>query len=149
MPLFGYLSNFDETFGFYIDGCDETTARLPPDWQKRAVYKTITAYGKKVELIAPSIEDMTLSKLVRLVEKDRGWISSLHASRPVDETLLIERMRSSNVKADIIEKAEKFLGTLPDLAPQKIPQPSTIPPFPSDTHCAFFTPGTNTVSIRK
>ncbi|TWF49504.1 DUF6036 family nucleotidyltransferase [Neorhizobium alkalisoli] len=90
--LFGYLSNFDETHGFYIDGCDETTARLPPDWQKRAVYKTITARGRKVELIAPSIEDIPLSKLVRLVEKDRGWISSLHSSRPVDKPAIIERM---------------------------------------------------------
>lgn len=147
--LFGHMSNFDEEFGFYIDGCDEKTARLPPDWQKRAVYKTINAYGKKVDLVAPSIEDMTLSKLVRLVDKDRGWISSLHESRPLDKVLLLERMRETNLRPDVVAKAAHFLATLPDLPPAKTPKPSSIPPFPSDTHCAFFTPGTNTVSIRK
>lgn len=29
--LFGWGSQFHETFGFYIDGVDETTAKLPPD----------------------------------------------------------------------------------------------------------------------
>lgn len=147
--LFGFMSDFDETHGFYIDGCDDTTARLPPDWQKRAVYKTIYAYGSKVELIAPCIEDMTLSKLIRLVEKDRGWITSLHASRPLNKALLLERMRAENLEQSIIGNAQAFLQTLPDLPPQKNPVPSRVPDFPKNTHCAFFTPSTNMVSIRK
>jgi hypothetical protein len=33
--LFGYGSNFHTTHGFYIDGVDENSARLPADWRSR------------------------------------------------------------------------------------------------------------------
>jgi hypothetical protein len=35
--LFGYGSNFHITHGFYIDGVDENSARLPADWQSRCL----------------------------------------------------------------------------------------------------------------
>ncbi len=33
--VLGELSPFDETFGYYADGVDKTTAILPEDWEDR------------------------------------------------------------------------------------------------------------------
>ena len=43
--LFGWYSQFHQTHGFYIDGVDETTAKLPRGWQARAV-KVQTEVGR-------------------------------------------------------------------------------------------------------
>ena len=37
--LFGEGSQFHRNHGFYIDGVDENTARLPMDWKERANYR--------------------------------------------------------------------------------------------------------------
>lgn len=147
--LFGYRSEFDETHGFYIDGCDDRSARLPQDWQQRAVYKTISAYGANVTLIAPSIEDMTLSKLVRLAEKDRAWIASLHGARPLAKHLLLRRMEQGKIPVEVIANARNFLATLPNIAHYEPPQPARVPLHPEGTHCAFFVPSANLVTVRK
>lgn len=69
--LFGEGSTFHSTFGFFLDGVDETTARLPPDWTDRAVRKLFTASdGKQVTAIAPCAADIVAAKLVRGDEKD-------------------------------------------------------------------------------
>jgi hypothetical protein len=68
---FGEGSQFHSTFGFFLDGVDETTARLPPDWTDRAVRKLFTASdGKQVTAIAPCAADIVAAKLVRGDEKD-------------------------------------------------------------------------------
>jgi hypothetical protein len=69
--LFGEGSQFHATFGFFLDGVDETTARLPPDWMDRAKRKLFTdGTGKQVTAIAPSAADLVAAKLVRGDEKD-------------------------------------------------------------------------------
>src|SRR5215467_7336750 len=39
--LFGSGSQFHQTHGFYIDGVDQHTARLPDGWQTRAVVRQV------------------------------------------------------------------------------------------------------------
>ena len=147
--LFGVDSNFEDAHGFYIDGCDGTTARLPPGWEKRAVYRDVSSYGKAVTIVAPCTDDMALSKLVRLVEKDKGWLSSHHEQRPLDKNMLLTRLRESNVRPEIYDNAANFLSGLPDRIPQRIPLISEIPLFPPDTHCAFVSPRDNSIVVRK
>ena len=43
--LFGSGSMFHQTHGFYIDGVDENTARLPAGWQKRAIVRRVDVGG--------------------------------------------------------------------------------------------------------
>ncbi len=74
--LFGNGSQFHSTHGFYIDGVDARTAQLPLDWQRRAVYREVPGPTQTTTIIAPSVTDMAISKLIRLVEKDRDWLSS-------------------------------------------------------------------------
>ena len=33
--IIGYMSNFHETYGYYVDGVDESTSKLPEGWRER------------------------------------------------------------------------------------------------------------------
>lgn len=68
--LFGEGSNFDRTHGFFIDGVDHKTARLPKDWRDRAVRRKIEVDGKTIAVVAPEPNDLVVSKLVRGDPKD-------------------------------------------------------------------------------
>ena len=58
-------SYFHRNHGFYIDGVDENTARLPADWNTRAICKSIDVDGRPVLAVAPCAEDLIVSKLAR------------------------------------------------------------------------------------
>jgi len=141
--LFGDGSPFEEAHGFYIDGVDDTTAKLPPGWERRAVYHETEALdGRPLRAIAPCTDDMIVSKLHRLVEKDRAYVEACHAARPLDVPLLKTRMAACGPRREVLDKACAFLDTLPP-APQAHPRPVSStraaepPPHPAGTHHAF------------
>ena len=68
--LLGEGSHFHETHGFFIDGVDDTTAKLTPDWQERAVRRDVALDGRMVEVIAPEPNDIVAAKLARGDPKD-------------------------------------------------------------------------------
>jgi hypothetical protein len=78
--LFGSGSPFHRTHGFYIDGVDENTATLPAGWQSRAVVRQIEVGGRTVTAIAPCPEDLIVSKLARLDDKDKSFIETYGAA---------------------------------------------------------------------
>lgn len=82
--LFGAGSLFHQTHGFYIDGVDENTAKLPIDWQQRAIVLRLSGGNRTVTAVAPCPEDLVVSKLARLGQKDKEFIEALHAVRPLN-----------------------------------------------------------------
>jgi len=74
--LFGEGSLFHEAHGFFIDGVDEATARLPADWRDRAVTKVVAGpAGEPITAIAPAPADVVAAKLVRGEDKDVQFAS--------------------------------------------------------------------------
>ena len=67
---FGYGSQFHETHGYYVDGIDEATAKLPLDWRDRQHSTAIECDGRIVWAITPDISDLVVSKLCRLDPRD-------------------------------------------------------------------------------
>jgi hypothetical protein len=61
--LFGVGSAFHAQFGFYIDGVDENTSRLPDGWRDRAIEQVVKLQDRDVVAIAPCPEDLIVSKL--------------------------------------------------------------------------------------
>jgi hypothetical protein len=110
--LFGWGSQFHDTFGFYIDGVDETTAKLPPDWQARAIMIDVDAHGKRVTALAPCPEDMVCAKLNRLVDKDRAYIEARHRARPLDFGVIRERFRQTEPEREVLIAGLAFLDHL-------------------------------------
>lgn len=68
--LLGEGSDFHREFDFFVDGVDDTTAKLSPDWRDRAVRRTIRVDDGTVEAIAPEPNDLVAAKLARGEPKD-------------------------------------------------------------------------------
>lgn len=107
--LFGYGSQFHQTHGFYIDGVDENTAKLPPGWEDRAWIRKLDVAGKTVSVVAPSAEDLIVSKLARLDPKDQEFIVAYNAGRPLDLALIEDRIRASQWDAPVADRAITFI----------------------------------------
>jgi hypothetical protein len=74
--LFGEGSQFHVTHGFFIDGVDESTARLPADWRERAVTREVLDHdGKLITAIAPAPAEVVAAKLIRGDAKDVEFAS--------------------------------------------------------------------------
>lgn len=146
--LFGDGTIFSETHGFYIDGVDNTTAKLHRDWRNRAVFRDILSYGKTVTMIAPSVDDMAVSKLIRLEDKDRGWLISCHSKRPFDKVNLLRLMSETTDIVEKVKKAKDFLDTLPDNKPYRTPTVDEIPNYDSETHCITISGSEGTLFVR-
>ncbi len=110
--LFGYGSIFHQTHGFYIDGVDDATARLPPDWQKRALVKSIDVAGKSVLAVAPCPEDLIVSKLARLGPKDKEFVETYNAARPLNSNVIEQRLRATDLEPAVAERAVAYLRSL-------------------------------------
>jgi hypothetical protein len=110
--LFGYGSTFHRTHGFYIDGVDDSTAKLPPDWQKRALSLPVDVMGRSVIAVAPCPEDLIVSKLARLGPKDKEFIEAYHFARPLNLDLVERRLRATDLDPMVIEQAAAYLSSL-------------------------------------
>jgi hypothetical protein len=110
--LFGNGSQFHQTHGFYIDGVDENTAILPSGWQSRAVIRQVDLGGRTVTAVAPCPEDVIVSKLARLDDKDKTFIEAYHAARPLDARVIEERIKLSNFEGAIADRAFAYIRNL-------------------------------------
>jgi hypothetical protein len=96
--MFGEGSDFHEAHGFFIDGVDEETAKLPPDWRDRAVTKIFEGpAGRRIKAVAPAPEDVVAAKMVRGEDKDLEF-----AARCLGEGLTTNRAVKTSLR--------KFLG---------------------------------------
>jgi hypothetical protein len=112
--VFGEGSVFHKTHSFYIDGVDETTARLPDGWEKRAIYSPVDVDGRTVLAIAPCPEDIIVSKLARLDEKDKEFIEAYHAVRPLDRRKMEQLIAAAHFEPEISTRAVRYVGSLTD-----------------------------------
>ena len=110
--LFGEMSQFHQRFGFYLDGVDENTARMPPDWLDHAETMEIDVYGRAVIIVCPSIEDVIVSKLHRLVEKDITFIKACAEARPMNRKRILDRFRATGPDQALIDRAENLFASL-------------------------------------
>lgn len=111
--LFGYGSDFDVTFGFYVDGVDEFTAKLPSDWKERAIRRRVFVDpGRFATAIAPSIEDLVISKLARFDDKDRAFVRALHAAKPLDIESIKALLARAPIETGMAKRIRAFLDRL-------------------------------------
>jgi hypothetical protein len=110
--LFGEGSLFHSTHGFYIDGVDEGTARLPGGWHTRAMVRQFDVYGRMVKAVAPSPEDLIVSKLARLDGKDRHFVEAYHRARPLEINLNEERIAATDLDPAVAARAISYVRNL-------------------------------------
>ena len=110
--LFGEGSLFHSTHGFYIDGVDEGTARLPEGWHNRAMVRSFNVDGRVVKAIAPSPDDLIVSKLARLDDKDKDFVEAYHRARPLDIELIEKRIAETALDPALAKKAIAYVRSL-------------------------------------
>jgi hypothetical protein len=110
--LFGSGSQFHQMHGFYIDGVDENTATLPVDWRTRAVVRQIDVGSRSVTAIAPCPDDLVVSKLARLEDKDKSFIEAYYSERPLDVSVIEERIGLSNFESTVAQRAIAYIRDL-------------------------------------
>ena len=101
----GEFSPFHETYGYYADGVDNTTATLPAGWEDRLIVVsgplTNDARGWCLEL-----HDLAISKLVAGRAKDLDFVRALvklGAARQKTTYLRLEATKLAVAKKQIIQ----------------------------------------------
>ncbi len=104
--VIGELSPFDETFGYYADGVDKTTAILPDGWETRLV-KIANDNTNNIVGLCLEPHDLMVSKLYAGREKDIDFVSAAIDADLVDIDLIRSRIMrvSSEEKLREIVKA--------------------------------------------
>lgn len=96
----GEGSPFHETFGYYAQGVEETTAVLPRGWKDRLIAiqneRTRGVIGWCLE-----IHDLVISKYVAGREKDHEFIGGAVQAALVDEGVLLERLASTDLEDEL------------------------------------------------
>jgi hypothetical protein len=110
--LFGENSQFHQTHGFYIDGVDETTAKLPRGWQSRAIKLRTEVAGRNVFGIAPAAEDLIVSKIARLDDRDKLFVEAIHAQRPLALDLIEQRINDTDLDPAVAARAIAYVRNL-------------------------------------
>lgn len=65
-----------------------------------------------VTAIAPAPEDIVVSKLARLEEKDRKFIEAFHGLRPLDPDVTETRIRAAGMEPAVEARAVAYIRTL-------------------------------------
>jgi hypothetical protein len=65
-----------------------------------------------VTAVAPCPEDLIVSKLARLDDKDKSFIEAYHSERPLDPSVIEERIRLSDFEPAIADRAGIYIRNL-------------------------------------
>lgn len=94
--VIGELSSFHDTFGYYVQAVDSTTATLPDGWQERLIpvcnENTNGITGHCLE-----IHDLIISKIHAGREKDLDFFHAAINLRLLSKDILLERLNCSPI----------------------------------------------------
>lgn len=104
----GELSLFHQTFGYYGQGIDHTTAVLPHGWRDRLVQftrdDTAPARGWCLEP-----HDLVIAKLVRGDPKDYDFADALIRIDAVRPPMLTERLATTNITEAVRDRIARWV----------------------------------------
>jgi hypothetical protein len=108
--ILGELSQFHDTFGYYAQGVDFTTATLPLNWQQRLV----SIYNKNtngIRGLCLDVHDMLVSKLVANREKDNKYVKAAIINNLANKKILFDRIDQTEIDKKIKENIKiKVIG---------------------------------------
>jgi len=104
--VIGELSSFHDTFGYYAQGVDRTTSRLPEGWETR-LREICNKNTNGISGLCLEIHDLVISKLYAGREKDTEFFHAAVSLCLISEKILYERLektRMSEEKREILRK---------------------------------------------
>jgi hypothetical protein len=88
----GELSQFHETFGFYVHGVSIEAAILPEAWRTRTI-AVCNENTRNTTGLCVEAHDLAVSKLVAYRDKDKRFVRVLILENLIDPTTLLIRLR--------------------------------------------------------
>ncbi len=110
LNFIGVYSRFHETFGYYADPVDESTATLPKGWKGRLV-NLPPGDTKGVLGLCLDPHDLAIAKYVARREKDVVFCRALVARGIVKKTQLMELLAKTPIDADSRERIRNFIDS--------------------------------------
>ncbi|GFE77463.1 DUF6036 family nucleotidyltransferase [Novosphingobium sp. TCA1] len=108
--LLGEGSQFHETHGFFVDGVDEQTAKLPSNWRDKSIVREVHAgSGKVIRAVAPCPTDIVSSKLMRANQMDAEFASRCMRLGMTSYGDVLNAIRQTDVDPAIRTNAERVL----------------------------------------
>jgi len=111
----GRDSLFHSTFGYYADGVGPETAKLPSDWETRALRVKSDATGNATA-ICPNVHDLIVSKLIAGRPKDLEWIKLAFESALATPQKVAPLLDNVACEPKILETARKRLAVIRNAA---------------------------------
>lgn len=106
--MIGELTAFHESFNFYVDGVDLTTATLPDGWIDRLVdVSNANTNGAVGRCLDP--HDCAVSKMAAGREKDWEFVFALLDARLLSSDVLLERMDATDMHPAVRDRAVGLL----------------------------------------
>jgi len=104
----GELSSFHDTFGYYAQGVDHTTSKLPGGWESRLT-EICNRNTNGISGLCLEIHDLIISKLYAARKKDTEFFQAAVSLRLISEKELYERLDKTRMSAKKREMIRKYI----------------------------------------
>jgi hypothetical protein len=108
LNFIGVYSRFHETYGYYADPVDESTAILPKGWKSRLV-NLPPGDTKGVSGLCLDPHDLAIAKYVARREKDIVFTRALAARGMVEKAQLLALLAKTPIDAESRERIRRFI----------------------------------------
>jgi hypothetical protein len=106
--VLGELSQFHQTYGFYVHGISLEAAELPTGWQKRAVKVQNANTGGKIGYCLEA-HDLAASKLAAFRDKDRNFVRVLLVEDLVQQERLAARLSELSMEREARDRLLRWV----------------------------------------
>jgi hypothetical protein len=96
----GELSQFHQSFGFYVHGVPITAAVLPDGWERRLI-RVSNSNTRGMAGLCVESHDLAASKLVAFREKDRDFVRVLLSEGMISPPTLVSRVRRLPINSEL------------------------------------------------
>lgn len=107
----GELSQFHQTFGFYVHGVSIESVLLPAGWETRTIVVSDSVATRGHVGRCLEAHDLAASKLAAYREKDRDFVRTLLAEQLVDHRVLLERLEQLDIEEDHREQLKRWVSS--------------------------------------
>ncbi len=106
--VIGELSSFHDTFGYYAQGVDHTTSKLPDGWETRLT-EICNKNTNRISGLCLEIHDLIISKLYAARKKDTEFFQAAVSIGLVSEKILTERLDKTQMSEEKREIVRKYI----------------------------------------
>lgn len=104
----GELSSFHDTYGYYAQGVDHTTSKLPEGWEDRLT-EICNRNTNGISGLCLEIHDLTISKLYAGRKKDIEFFQAAVSLRLISKEILSERLNKTQMSGEKREIIKNIL----------------------------------------